>query len=209
VTPRVVVFLDYQNVALTAHHRFGQVGSANRIANVDPMKLGRLLTSRRNATSELAGVRVYRGLPNPKREALAASANSRQADAWHQNNMIATVRRPLRYPKGWPAVPAQEKGVDVALAVDYVRLAMQRAYDVGILFSSDTDLLPAVETVAELTPARAEVAAWSNTLRLRFGGTNRLWCHHLTAEDYEAVLDPTDYTKPPPTTRDQDVDTGG
>jgi uncharacterized LabA/DUF88 family protein len=29
--------------------------------------------------------------------------------------------------------------VDVALAVDFVRLARENAYDVGILFSRDTD----------------------------------------------------------------------
>ena len=31
---------------------------------------------------------------------------------------ITAIRRPLRYPRGWPTIPAQEKGVDVALAVD-------------------------------------------------------------------------------------------
>lgn len=100
------------------------------------------------------------------------------------------------------------KGVDVALAVDFVRLAMQRAYDVGVMFSSDTDLLPALETVTEQALARVEVAAWSNTFRLRFGGTTRPWCHHLTARDYEAVMDPTDYTKPSPPARRAQEETG-
>jgi hypothetical protein len=50
------------------------------------------------------------------------------------------VQRPLRYPKAWPAERAQEKGVDVALAVDFVMLAVTGAHDVGILVSTDTDL---------------------------------------------------------------------
>lgn len=52
------------------------------------------------------------------------------------------VARDLRYPAGWPAQPAQEKGIDVALAVDVVMMAARREFDVGVLFSSDTDLVP-------------------------------------------------------------------
>jgi uncharacterized LabA/DUF88 family protein len=207
MTPRVVVFLDYQNVALTAHDRFGPAGTANRIANLDPVKLGTLITSRRNTASGLAEVRVYRGLPSPRREPLAAGANTRQADAWERTRKITTVRRPLRYPRGWPAVPAQEKGIDVSLAIDMLRLALERTYDVGVLFSSDTDLVPALETLAELKLARFEVAAWKGTPRLRLPGTGLPWCHHLSRADYLTVVDPVDYTKPP-AARGQDDDTG-
>lgn len=38
-----------------------------------------------------------------------------------------------------------EKGVDTAIATDMIRLAWEKAYDVGILVSSDGDLVPAVE----------------------------------------------------------------
>jgi uncharacterized LabA/DUF88 family protein len=57
---------------------------------------------------------------------------------------VTVVRRQLRYPKSWPVEPAQEKGIDVALAVDFVRLACENAYDVDILFSRDADLVPAL-----------------------------------------------------------------
>jgi len=43
--------------------------------------------------------------------------------------------RPLRYPQGWPRVKAQEKGVDVELAVDYVSMAARGEYDTAVLFS--------------------------------------------------------------------------
>jgi uncharacterized LabA/DUF88 family protein len=93
-------------------------------------------------------------------------------------------------------VPAQEKGIDVALATDFLDLAWDQEYDVGILFSSDTDLVPAAERVYKRQLARVEVAAWSNTFRLRFPSTTLPWCHHLSKADYLAVADPTDYTKP-------------
>ena len=40
-----------------------------------------------------------------------------------------------------------EKGVDVRLAVEMIRLARQNKYDIVYLLSSDTDLVPAVEEV--------------------------------------------------------------
>jgi uncharacterized LabA/DUF88 family protein len=38
-----------------------------------------------------------------------------------------------------------EKGVDVRLAVDIVTMAQAKKYDIGIVISSDTDLIPAIQ----------------------------------------------------------------
>jgi uncharacterized LabA/DUF88 family protein len=38
-----------------------------------------------------------------------------------------------------------EKGVDVRLAVDIVSMAQEKKYDVAIVLSSDTDLIPAMQ----------------------------------------------------------------
>lgn len=42
-----------------------------------------------------------------------------------------------------------EKGVDVQIAVDIVRGAIKNEYDKCYLFSSDTDLLPAIQTAKD------------------------------------------------------------
>jgi len=42
-----------------------------------------------------------------------------------------------------------EKGVDVQIAVDMVRGAIKNEYDTVYLFSSDTDLIPAIKTARE------------------------------------------------------------
>jgi len=55
--------------------------------------------------------------------------------------------RPLRYPSDYPRQPAQEKGVDVHLAVDFVSGAFAGRFDVGVVMSTDTDLYPALEAV--------------------------------------------------------------
>ena len=110
------------------------------------------------------------------------------------------MSRDLRYPPDWPRRPAQEKGIDVALAVDFVMLIARRECDVGILFSSDTDLVPALEAVLALRPgdaAACEVAAWAapgrrpRSLSVR-GASIR--SHLLTEADYRSVADLTDYT---------------
>lgn len=112
------------------------------------------------------------------------------------------IMRTLRYPRDWPQVKPEEKGIDVALAVDFVTMAVRGEYDVGILMSTDTDLKPALEAVADLkgTPfPRCEVAAWTREgERSRHLSIDRanLWCHWLTESDYRVVADETDYTLP-------------
>ena len=68
------------------------------------------------------------------------------------------ITRALRYPPDWSAALAQEKGVDVALAVDFVKLAIEGEYDVGVMMSTDNDLLPALEVVRRYAPGRIHVA---------------------------------------------------
>lgn len=72
-------------------------------------------------------------------------------------------------------------------------------YDVAILASTDTDLLPAVETLYELDRgagfAPVEASAWSSDRmkkRLSLPG-HPLWCHRLTVNEYANCRDLTDY----------------
>lgn len=69
---------------------------------------------------------------------------------------VHVFSRPLRYRDQTVKLPdgsahaflvAQEKGVDVRVALDLVRLASDRKYDAGLIFSQDQDLTEAVEDV--------------------------------------------------------------
>jgi uncharacterized LabA/DUF88 family protein len=191
-----MVFVDYQNLHLAAHQKFQTSDTPLALTHIDPLRLARLLVERRRDGGDLIQVHVYRGRPNPVRQPTAAAANDSQAQAWAADPTVMVHRRPLKYPRGRPQVPAEGKGIDVALAVDFVALAAMRRYDVGILVSSDSDLMPALETVVDLGLAHVEVAAWRRTARLEFAGTGLPWCHHLNEDDYLAVLDPTDYRLP-------------
>jgi uncharacterized LabA/DUF88 family protein len=197
---RAVVFIDWQNVYKGARDAFHRGQGSGRLGNVDPLRLAQRLMQATPRTRELVDVRVYRGRPDPSRDPYGFTANQRQQIAWERAG-ITVVQRPLRYPKAWPAERAQEKGVDVALAVDFVMLAVTGVYDVGILCSTDTDLKPALEAVVALGRNRqphCEVAAWASSQavpRLRITGA-RLWCHYLGMGDYLGMVDPSDYTTP-------------
>lgn len=165
-------------------------GTPGQHGHVDPVRVARQLVGGRQLGGELAAVRVYRGCPNSDHQPAVARASDRQADRSTRDPRVVVVCRQLRYPKAWPAEPAQEKGIDVALTVDFVPLACEDAYDVGTLLSPDTDLVPVLETVRDLG-AHVEVASWKGTSRLRFPDSQ---CHYLDAEDHGACRDHTDYT---------------
>jgi hypothetical protein len=113
------------------------------------------------------------------------------------------ITRTLRYPLNWPVERAQEKGIDVSLAVDFVVMAVRGEYDV-VIMSTDTDLKPALEALNTLKGnkayPRSEVAAWSvpdaHSRRLAIDAAN-LWCHWLSKQDYDGLADPTDYNVAP------------
>jgi uncharacterized LabA/DUF88 family protein len=201
-SPRVAVFLDYQNVYHRARDSFCTRDAAAREGQVDPLALGHLLASRVPG-GRLVAVRVYRGRPSQRRDARSYAAHQRQSaqQVNRGEGLVTVIARDLRYPNDWPRRAAQEKGIDVALAVDFVVMVANRACDVGILFSSDTDLVPALEAVLALRPQdppACEVAAWAGPSgRPRSLSVPRvnLRRHLLSEADYRSVADLTDYTR--------------
>lgn len=197
---RVCVFIDYQNVFMMARRCFHKGSYGPTAGQIDPLELGQLIVSRRRRPSLLQQVRVYRGLPDATRQPRPYAANERQTAAWVQSPLVKVIRRPLRYPGRWPEQPAEEKGVDVALGIDFVRLAVQGSHDVGVLMSTDTDLVPALETALEIKTVgvHIEVAAWrakGANRRLTVGG-QLPWCHELHEADYQKTRDHRDFNQP-------------
>jgi uncharacterized LabA/DUF88 family protein len=194
---QVAVFIDYQNVHLTARDLFLGRSSPAEDALVDPLAVAERIVGKRRDGGELASVYVYRGRPDPARQPVVAAANDAQAVVWESDPRVHLIRRDLSY-RDWPRIPPKEKGIDVALAVDLTWRGMLSEYDVGIVFSRDRDLLPAIEMAFHVTSPQIEIASWKGAGALWLPAQVALrrylpYCHFLDADDFEAVRDRRTY----------------
>lgn len=194
----MVVFIDEQNAYMAARRAFFEKDAPIRQGNFFPMELARLLCSRLPIGVEeervVKEVRVYTGMPSAVVDPKSYVPHFRRCESW-KGAGVNVIDRPLKYTGG--NLPGEQKGVDVALAVDFVTLAVDDEYDVGIIFATDTDLKPALEFVAARESPRAEVACWwSMTAEsyLSISGVT-IWSHRLTEADYKSVCDYTDYNR--------------
>jgi hypothetical protein len=192
MSKRVAVFVDDQNVYRRARDSFG-LRTAPHFRG--QWRVGKLITSRISGAG-LEFVRVYRGLPDGSRDPKGHAACSRQVAAWRTNAGVQVVTRALRYPPTYPHEKASEKGIDVQLAIEFVTGALDDAFDIGVVFSADTDLKPALEMVCQRTPVKVEVA----TRQPAVGYASRisiperkLWCHYLDRSAFDSVADDVDY----------------
>ena len=152
---------------------------------------------------ELAGVRVYRAKPDRRSGRDLERAAKRQMGNWANTAGVTVCSRPLDYiettwrrKKRWVG---REKGIDVMLAVDIADMARTDAFDTAVVFSADTDLLPALEAAVRIGK-RVETATWAGhgvnrgALRIKH---HHLWNHYLDRTRFNRVRDDTDYLKSP------------
>lgn len=190
---KIAVFLDYSNVHLLGHGIYSP--NLNRwTTHIDPRLVADRIVELAAIPSELDRVHLFRGSPDFQRDPEAAKLFREQQRRWGRDSKIATHYEPMLYGLG-RAVP-KESGVDMRLGLDLVDAARSHAFDKIVLFSGDSDLVPAVEEVMKSTTP-LELAAWSddndmpgNVLteicrRKRF----RLWTHRLNEEDFWACQD--------------------
>lgn len=195
---RLILFIDDKNFYKGARRAFFSDSDPHYYGQFLPMELANLLCSRSlpGFNRVVHQVRIYTGVPDATKDAMTYAAHMKQRNAWITGG-AKVITRALRYPYDWPAVKAQQKGVDVALAVDFVTLAIDNEFEVGVIASTDSDLRPAVEYVLRKCSDRChvEVVAWTSpqtTSRLGISGQN-IWCHWLNRADYDTMADLTDY----------------
>lgn len=194
MAPRVAVFIDYQNVHTSGHHRYCSPYEEVWKCLVHPSKLADRIVSKRAPGGDVVDIRVYRGKPDPRKEPTLTSANDKHFSEWIKDPRVTVKRRPLAYPANWGEDDCfekpREKGIDVQLAIDMVRLAYEKKFDVAIVVSRDTDLLPPIEMLRDFDLAHVEVAGWDGSSRIRSAG---LWYHELDEDDFMAVRDNRPY----------------
>lgn len=201
---RLAVFIDYQNAYHGARQAFGTHSDPSVIGQFDPIKLSELIVERRPAypaarQRELVQVGVYRGLPSSTRDPDGSRAALRQAARWRDSAVDKPVRlevhlRPLRYlrDRSQSRFRGVEKGIDVLLALDLAFGAADGNFDVAVLFSGDSDLLPALER-ADAFGVTCEAASWAGGRRQQPKRSYIKFTHLLQQPDYEQAHDPFSY----------------
>ena len=139
---RLVLFIDAQNAYRGARDSFFPSGGPSVHGQFSPKSVGETIAGRGGPGGReclLSEVRVYTGRPDPIREFRTYAAHMKQCARWEADG-VNVIWRPLRYPPRRTGLPPQEKGIDVALSIDFVSMAIDGLYDVGVIMSTDTDL---------------------------------------------------------------------
>ena len=196
---KVTLFIDAQSLYNAIRRAFFSDTDNHVCGQVDPMKLANFICSQPppGVDRVLNEVRVYSGRPDSTKDPRTHAAHMKQCAEWRRGGANITTRQ-LRYPKEWPNLKAQEKGIDVTLAIDFVSFAVDCLHDVGVLVSFDTDLIPAMEFVLkrDTINCRVEVVGLNSSKtpknRLRVPEYN-LYCYWIDASVYDTIADTIDY----------------
>ena len=132
---KLILFIDAQNVYHRARETFALGTDSHIDGQIDPWAVAELIAARggpRQEPVEVMGVRIYTGYHTPERDSRAYASYRKQRASWEQSG-CHVVARAVRY-SGPDDRHGREKGIDVALAVDYVRLAIQHEFEIGVIF---------------------------------------------------------------------------
>lgn len=138
---RAIIFFDGQNLFHSVKAAFGY-----SFPNFDPTKLSQLICDKNGW--ELEQVRFYTGVPDVSDKPFWNHFWTAKGAQMGRMG-VRVITRPLKYrnktvdlPDGtqFTYLDGDEKGIDVRLALDVIRLAHKREYDVAVIVSRDQDL---------------------------------------------------------------------
>lgn len=198
-TKRTIAFLDGQNLYHSVRESFGYT-----YPNYDVLALSRTICQKKNW--ELIQARFYTGVPDKSDDPLWSEFWSHKL-AMLGRQGVHTFSRSLRYRNRIVKLPdgtehtflaGEEKGIDVRIALDIIRMAHHEEYDVALIFSQDQDLS---EVAKEIRTIAQEQGRWikiacafpfSPTTRNKRGINKTDWIL-LDRATYDACLDRRDY----------------
>jgi uncharacterized LabA/DUF88 family protein len=197
-TKRAIAFFDGQNLFFAAKAAFGY-----GYANFDAPALARLVCVRQGWS--LAAVRFYTGLPNQRVDPFWSHFWTAKLAQMGREG-VYTFSRTLRYrsqviqlPDGTmgPGRVPQEKGIDIRIALDVVRLAHENLYDVGVIFSQDQDLSEAADEVRVVAREQHRwiklASAFPTGKTTNRRGINSTDWIQIDRASYDTCLDERDY----------------
>jgi len=196
---RAVAFVDGQNLFHTAREAFGYT-----YPNYDVVALARRICSAQGWNLEQA--RFYTGVP-------AHSDNPFWNEFWVKKLRTLSWQgahvyaRELRYRNRRVSLPdgtehtylaGEEKGIDVRIALDVIRMAHRQEYDVALIVSQDQDLSEVAEEIRTIAAEQnrwikiASAFPFSPTTRNRRGIDKTDWIR-IDRATYDACMDRRDY----------------
>jgi len=196
---RTIAFVDGQNLYHATREAFGYT-----YPNFDVLALAQAVCKPNGW--DLLRVHFYTGVPNAVDDARWNHFWTHKLAAMGRQG-VWVFSRPLRYRNQLIHLPdgsqitflsGEEKGVDVRLALDVIRMAHHEEFDVAIVFSQDQDLL---EVAGEMRAIAREQARWikvvsafpfSPTTRNKRGIEKTDWVR-IDRATYDACLDRRDY----------------
>jgi uncharacterized LabA/DUF88 family protein len=198
-TKRTIAFLDGQNLYHSVRESFGYT-----YPNYDVLALSRTICQKKNW--ELIQARFYTGVPDKSDDPLWSEFWSHKL-AMLGRQGVHTFSRSLRYRNRIIKLPdgtehtflaGEEKGIDVRIALDIIRMAHHEEYDVALIFSQDQDMS---EVAKEIRTIAQEQGRWikiacafplSPTTRNKRGIDKTDWIL-IDRATYDACLDRRDY----------------
>ena len=203
---KAIIFIDGQNLYRSAKDAFGY-----HFPNYDIKLLSEWVCRIRGWV--LAGTNFYTGVPDQRDDL-------RWHDFWEKKLSymgrvgVKIFSRSLRYHneefqcpscnKEYTSLVGHEKGVDVRIALDVIRLAHEKAYDIAVIFSQDQDLSEVVAEVKTISDEQGRLikvlSAFpvSPTSRNPRGINKTEWIK-IDKQTYDACIDPNDYRGDIPT----------
>jgi len=196
--PKAIAVFDGQNLYRSAKREFGYIHP-----NYDPLKLAHQICLDKGW--QLTGTHFYTGVPDIYENPF-----------WHQfwrakfvqmkRDGIVLFSRALRYQEEEVQCPngqthlvrvGKEKGIDVRIAIDVIRLAHRKVYDVAVIFSQDQDLSEVAEEIRVISQEQsrwikiASAFPWASNPKNR--GINQTDWIKFDKLTYDLCIDPRDY----------------
>ena len=200
---RAVAFFDGQNLFHAARAVFGST-----YPDYDPTAIAGAVC--RIKGWGLVQARFYTSVPSERVDPFWQAFWTAKLEAMRRRGVHVSWRE-LHYHTEWVTLPdggtvhvrcGREKGIDVRIALDMVRLALSDGYDVALLFSQDQDLAEAAAEVREISSAQqrwikvASAYPWSASFQHTRGVNGTEWVR-MEEETYAACVDHRDYRPHP------------
>jgi len=196
---QAIAFFDGQNLFKAAEESFG-----TKFPDYNPQELARYICAKHGWT--LKQIRFYTGIPSPE-DNLFWNTFWRNKTNQMKRDGIHVFTRTVKYStyditlpdgKTYSITKGREKGIDVRIALDMVGLAMEKEYDIAIIFSQDQDFPEAADEVKSIASRQGRRVIVVSAFPCSSSSKNTRGINHtdwieITQEEYQKCIDTREY----------------